>query len=122
MKTICTTDNFGKSRNYEIVETMPQGYVVWNIGENMGTSEYIPICRRLRPEIKDDYSIDGTTLKAINLPKDDVIKLRKAASVGVNNLETAKKAIMSNRQGYMSNRKKEIAKEVISIFTRITSN
>ena len=120
MKTICTTDSFGRSTNYEVVETMPQGYVVWNIGENMGTNEYIPICKYLHPEIKDDYSIDGTTIKAINLPKDDVIKLRKAASVGVNNLETAKKAIMSNRQGHMSNRKREIAKEVISIFT-ITS-
>lgn len=29
---------------FEIVEKIPACFFVWNIGENMGTDEYIPIC------------------------------------------------------------------------------
>ena len=39
---------------FEIVEKIPKNYFVWNIGENMGTDEYIPIC---------EYINDGKLIK-----------------------------------------------------------
>ena len=40
---------------FKIVEKIPSGFYVWNIGENMGSDEYIPLCQDLYPEIKDDF-------------------------------------------------------------------
>ena len=39
------TESTLNNRNdiFEIVEKIPSNYFVWNIGENMGTDEYIPI-------------------------------------------------------------------------------
>ena len=33
-----------KTDIFEIVEKIPVGFFIWNIGENMGTHEYIPVC------------------------------------------------------------------------------
>ena len=44
-----------------------RGFFVWNIGENMGTHEYIPVCEDLHPEDKDDYNINPATLKAVKV-------------------------------------------------------
>lgn len=64
-----TSEVLGKTDVYKIVEKIPFGFYVWNIGKNMGSDEYIPLCQDLYPEIKDDYSINPDTLKAIKLPK-----------------------------------------------------
>ena len=120
-KTITTKDTFEKSRSYEVVEKIPAGFFVWNIGDNMGLDEYIPICRDLHPEDKENFEIDTTSLKAIKLPIDEVKALREAASVGINSKKTAEKALKSKRRGYWSDRKREQAEKTIDIFKRITA-
>ena len=52
---------------FEIVEKIPRNFFVWNIGENMGSDEYIPFCEKLHPEDKDNFEININTLKAIKL-------------------------------------------------------
>jgi hypothetical protein len=104
---------------FEIVEKIPAGFFVWNIGENMGTHEYIPLCEDLHPENKDDYSINPETLKAVKVSPDEWEKLNKAASVGVGNLKAAEKALKNKRRGYWSDRKRAAAELAISIFCRI---
>ena len=104
---------------FEIVEKIPAGFFVWNIGDNMGLDEYIPCCEDLRPGDKDSYEINPYTLKAIKLSKDDVLKLRKAASWGVNSKATAEKALKSKRKGYTADRKRAAAELTIEIFRRI---
>ena len=37
------SENDYRTDVFEIVEKIPENYVVWNIGENMGTDKYIPI-------------------------------------------------------------------------------
>ena len=106
---------------FEIVEKIPIHYFVWNIGENMGTDEYIPICEDLHPEDKDNYEINPNTVKAIKLSVEEVKALRKAASVGINSKKTAEKALKSKRRGYWSDRKRAEAKKTIDIFNRITA-
>ena len=120
-KTITTKDTFGKSRSYEVVEKIPSGFFVWNIGENMGDDEYIPICEDLHPEDKDNYEINPNTVKAIKLSVEEVKALRKAAHVGINSKKTAERALKSKRHGYCSDRKREQAEKTIDIFKRITA-
>ena len=104
---------------FEIVEKIPSGFFVWNIGENMGTDEYIPICEDLHPEDKDNYEINASTLKAIRLSLEDVEALREAAHVGIVSKKTAEKALKSKRRGYTSDRKRAAAELTIEIFRRI---
>lgn len=106
---------------FEVVEKIPAGFFVWNIGENMGTDEYIPICEDLHPEDKDNYEINASTLKAIKLSVEEVKTLRGAAHVGIVSKETAEKALKSKRRGYWSDRKREQAEKTIDIFRRITA-
>lgn len=119
--TITTKDTFGNLRDYEVVEKIPSGFYVWNIGENMGTDEYIPICEDLHPEDKDNYEINPDTIKAIKLNAEEVKALRKAANIGVNSKKTAEKALKSKRRGYWSDRKREQAEKTIDIFNKITA-
>ena len=106
---------------FEIVEKIPNNYFVWNIGENMGTDEYIPICEDLHPEDKDNYEINASTLKAIKLSREEVETLREAAHVGIVSKKTAEKALKSKRRGYWSDRKREQAEKTIDIFNKITA-
>ena len=106
---------------FEIVEKIPAGFFVWNIGDNMGLDEYIPICEDLHPEDKENFEIDTTSLKAIKLPINEVKALRQAASWGVNSKATAEKALKSKRTGYSADRKRKAATATIDIFKRITA-
>ena len=106
---------------FKIVEKIPAGFFVWNIGENMGSDEYIPICEDLHPEDKDNYEINQNTVKAIKLSIEEVKALREAATVGVNSKATAEKALKSKRRGYWSDRKRAEAEKTIDIFKRITA-
>ena len=105
---------------FEIVEKIPAGFFVWNIGDNMGLDEYIPICKDLHPGDKDNFEIDTASLKAIKLPINEVKALRQAASWGVNSKSTAEKALKSKRTGYNADRKRKAATATIEIFERIT--
>ena len=105
---------------FQIVDSIPTGFFVWNIGANMKSTEWIPLCEDLHPEDKKDYSIKPDTLKAIKLPEDEVQLLRDAAQFGVNSLASAEKALKRRRRGYMSDRKREQAEKVIDIFRRIS--
>ena len=106
---------------FEIVEKIPAGFFVWNIGDNMGLDEYIPICKDLHPEDKENFEIDTASLKAIKLPINEVKALRQAASWGVNSKATAEKALKSKRTGYNADRKRKAATATIEIFERITA-
>ena len=119
--TITTKDTFGKCKTYEVVNKIPSGFYVWNIGENMGDDEYIPICEDLHPEDKDNYEINPNTLKAIRLSVEEVKALRKAAHFGIVSKKTAEKALKSKRHGYLSDRKRAEAEKTIDIFKRITA-
>lgn len=114
------SESFGNADVFEIVGRIPANFFVWNIGENMGTHDYIPLCEDLHPEDKDDYSIKRTTLKAIRVTPEEWEKLNDAASVGVNSLQTAVKALKSKRRGYWSDRKRAAAELTIDIFMKIS--
>ena len=107
---------------FEIVEKVSERFIVWNIGDNMGTDEYIPLAMRLSYNKDDDnyYNINSNNLKAIKLPVEEVKALREAAHNGISCLVDAEKALKSKRKGYWSDRKREHAKRTIDIFRKIT--
>ena len=118
-KTITTKDTFGKSSSYEVVEKIPSGFFVWNIGENMGTHEYIPVCQDQHTEDKTNFEINISTLKAVKVTPDEWKKLNKAAAWGIGNLTQAEKALKSKRRGYTSDRKRAAAELTLDIFRRL---
>lgn len=105
---------------FEIVDKIPENFFIWNIGENMGSDEYIPLAQNLKPEDKENFEINPYTLKAIRLNPEEVQILRKAAGIGVNNLKAAEKALKSKRRGYWSDRKRKAAEMTIDIFRKIS--
>lgn len=123
--TITTKDTFGNEKTYQVVEKIPERFFVWNIGENMGNDEYIPICESLFPLLpKTDYRhyhINPETVKAIKLNPEEVKALRKAAGYGINSKDSAEKALKSKRAGRMADRKRKEAEATIEIFNRITA-
>lgn len=118
-KIYSTSTLCAKTDIFEIVEKIPVRFFIWNIGENMGTHEYIPVCEDLHPEDKENYEINTATLKAVKVAPDEWEKLDKAASWGVGNLEQAEKALKNKRKGYTADRKRAAAELTIDIFRRI---
>lgn len=119
----------GKIISYEIVEKIPASFFVWNIGKNMGTDEYIPLCEDLHPEDKDDYSINVETLKAIKLKYESIKILREAAQwEGLDCLKETVKTLkrinnkIANGKKLSSYEKikKPLAEKVLPIFEQIT--
>lgn len=109
-----------EGNTFQIVEKIPEGFSIWNIGEHMGTHEYIPLCEPLHPENKDDYSINTETLKAVKVAPEEWEKLNKAAIIGVANLKEAERALKSKRRGYWSGRKRAAAEITIDIFKKLS--
>ena len=116
--TIETKDTFGNLHTYRVVDKMPSGYIVWNIGKNMGHDEYIPICTPL-PTEDCPYAINPYTVAAIKLPVDEVSSLRRAAQLGITSLREAERAIRSRRSGRRTTEKRKISEKVRPIFERI---
>ena len=114
-----TSSLWAKTDVFEIVGKMPTGFFIWNIGENMGTHEYIPVCEYLHPEDKENFDINPATIKAIKVSPEEWSRLTEAAHCGVGNLKQAEKALKSKRRGYWSDRKRAAAELTIDIFRRI---
>ena len=118
---IFTTSNLCERQDvFEIVDKIPGNFYIWNIGENMGADEWIPLAQDLKPGDKENFEINPETLKAIRLNPEEVQILRKAAGIGVNNLKAAEKALKSKRRGYWSDRKRKAAEMTIDIFRKIS--
>lgn len=63
------SENDYRTDVFEIVEKIPENYVVWNIGGNMGTDKYIPIC-----QLKTKYDVDLFSLKAVPVTSEEYKK------------------------------------------------
>lgn len=109
-----------RTHTFEIVEKVGSEYFIWNIGNNMGSDEYIPFCEDLYPGDPKSRDINPSTLKTIKLPKEEVKLLRQAVAEGVQNKEQAEKALKSKRTGRRAELKRVCAEKTIQIFNRIT--
>ena len=68
---------------FEVVEFVPKGYQIWNIGKNM-VDGYLPLCES-NNEHEDDFSINTKTLKVIKI--EDAQIVLSAIGGGQNTIE-----------------------------------
>lgn len=107
------------THRFEVVEKIPSGFFVWNIGDNM-VEGYIPIAESLRPGDKDCYEIRESTLKAIALDPAAIKILRAAAGWGITSVKAANRAIKRQPKSYSTRRQKELAEAALPILETIT--
>lgn len=74
---------------YTVVDKVPNGYIIWNIGRHMGTPDYVPFVQLL----SNTYSVIGDTMLAVKLPREEVKLLRDVAGRGNTDLNTMRKRI-----------------------------
>lgn len=102
---------------FEIVERVPMGYQIWNIGKNM-IDGYLPLCR----VIPGTFSIEPETLKAIKI--DGAQKILAAIGGGQDTIEAMEKYIKRYRNakpGTWSYRQVKRMKEALPIMRQIKS-
>ncbi len=122
MNIIKTKDRYGRETTFDVVDKIPKGYIVWNIGNLMGSDEHIPLAMRMSEDKNSDkYNyINPNTLKAIKLTSDEVKILRDAAKFGINSKKEAEKTININPKEYFEIKRCELSKKSLSIFERIS--
>jgi hypothetical protein len=99
---------------FEVVNKIPTGYEIWNIGKNM-VDGYIPLTE------VDGYEINPETLKAIRIEDaQELDLLRDCASYGVNNLDRCRKALNCEPRGWLNGKKKVLAQWAIKFFEELT--
>lgn len=65
METITSESSFHPNRTFEVVDSVPSGYMIWNIGKNM-VDGYLPLCRLSACQpFPGGRNIEVDTLKAI---------------------------------------------------------
>ena len=97
--------------SYQIVDEIPPHHVVWNIGANMGTDEYIPLCM----VYPNSYAIRIDTLKALKLSIEEVQIIRAAAGCGAMNFLSCKK-MCNSKSAY----ERERARKALPVYQRIS--
>lgn len=111
---IFLNNGYGTTYVFEIVEKIPTGFEIWNIGE---LGEYIPVCRT----VNGSYNVDISTLKAIKLSESEVITLNRAAGSGVKTLKIAKNTLSRVAKSAGMKRKQLLAEKAFPILEKITA-
>lgn len=105
-----------RSRTFEVVDKIPNGYIVWNIGDNM-VDGYIPLAMPM-----GDYEINPWLLKAIKIDDASDLKLlREGAHYGIISLDTAIKASkIKNTRSHHAKHKKFLGEMLVVIYERLS--
>lgn len=83
------------SHTFELVESVPPGYLIWNIGKNMADG-YLPLCRLCAAQpFQGGRNIEGDTLKAVKCEGAQVIL--EAAGYGPETLDGMERYIERNK-------------------------
>lgn len=67
-KYIYNSNDHGREDSFEIVDSIPCAFQVWNIGrENFNFSGFIPLAL-----VNKDYTVDLSSLKAYECPSEEI--------------------------------------------------
>ena len=112
MKYITEKTSFNTYK-FEIVEKIPAGYFVWNVGELRQHEGYLALAENLPCE---KFLINPNTLKAIKIKDDKTHSLLMCgASYGLGSLSKCKKIL-----GRRNTKLKKIAERLQPIFEELT--
>lgn len=96
---------------FEIINKIPLNYLIWNIGENMGNDELLPLC-----QVVNKYNVVTDTLKAIKMNKTEVLTLCKnSMRYGLGNAKACERMLLRKNA---SNERKNAAKQSLEIFKK----
>lgn len=111
---IITATSLFNNHSFEVVDTIPSGYQVWNIGNNM-TEGYLPLCQLEG----GTCSVITTTLKAIKIDDPELLALlRMGASYGVHDLESCKRKLsLKDPKQTWVRKAKALAEKTLSFYT-----
>lgn len=107
------------NHTFEIVESVPPGYMIWNIGKNM-VDGYLPLCRPARRQpFPGGRDIDVDSLKAIKI--DGAQDILAAIGRGQETLEDMKRYVKRYRNSKTSwvRHRIELYKKAIPIMEQI---
>lgn len=119
--TVTVKDSFGQ-HTFELVNEVPYGYVVWNIGENMAPG-YLPLCRLcyMQP-FPGCREIETATLKAVKI--DGAEHIIKAVGGGLETMEEMEQYVekFSNSSNDFIKHWVEIYRKAIPVMKKIKWN
>ena len=104
MNNILVVGNY----KFEIVKSIPKGYSIWNIGNNM-VDGYLPLCQ-VEPST---YSIIPETLKAVKFEKAQTIL--RAICGGADTIKKMEKYLLKNK----NNRQTRLIKEALPLMKQL---
>lgn len=107
------------NHTFEVVESVPEGFAVWNIGPIDDAGEYLPLFEPLHPGDPDDRAVNTETLKAVKVAPDAASRMLGAASWDVRTLKDAERAAASKRKGFISNNRREKAAAALDDFKKL---
>ena len=125
MEKIKAINNWGVEYIFEVVDSIPKGFMVWNIGDMLGDNGYVPLCEWKYPDkvANGNCDIRTDTLKTIKIGPEDAKVLKKATAFGVSNLENAKKVIAKgnpSKDNWYIDTKWDLANKALPIFEKIS--
>lgn len=113
-----TTITAGR-HTYEVVDKIPTGFSVWNIGKIEDYESYLPL---YEPAEIGNHKVNVDTLKAIKLPKEEVALLLKSAGYGVASIKECKRCTKLRGKSYLSQKRKELAGKSLPLYERYTAH
>ena len=123
-----TLDEIGKyitngKHKFEVVDSVPPGYHIWNIGKNM-IDGYLPLCRLKHPQpFEGCMEIETETLKAIKIDEAQIILA--AVGGGQNTPEKMKRYIKrygNAKPGTFGRRQAERMQKALTYMRKIKWN
>lgn len=117
METI--VDEYGNV--FEVVNSVPDGFEVWNIPQTDEFGEYVPLFEPMRPDDAGCTDVNPDTLKAVMMTPDAAARLHRAACYGIRSLRDAERAAANKRSGFLSGKKRELANEAMADFRELWS-
>lgn len=116
---IYSDNGCGTTYIFEIVESVPNTYFVWNIPE-ICDGEYVPFGMTVRPNDRECFDVNINTLKAVKMSKEEVKILHSAASCGAGTIKEATRILRrAAKTAYMRERQAR-AKKALPILEKIT--
>lgn len=117
IKNVLTVATIWGSDSFKIVDKIPEGYQVWNIGADNMPEGFVPLAK-----IKDGskYEIERDTLTTIKTDANTWRTIMAAARFGCNNLKNTTKLLNSKRAGKLADAKRYHAAKTIEIYKELS--
>jgi hypothetical protein len=113
MEMLHETTRWGVEYDFRVVDKIPSGYSVWNIGQIEGYPEYCPLCI-----CRNGHEVIVEALLAVKMDPDEAKILLRSAGAGGTSLNEARKMIAREKLDRWSRNRIEPA---IKVFEKYTS-